>query len=254
MQCDTPPLKRNSFLPDSICKNPGNATPFSEIPDGQILAIYTPEFGINRCRKIATRSRSRPTGKYPSWKMNRMVQWESQHELNAYRLLDAETTVHTFYEQPFKIIYTVNGEQLLHYPDVLVMTDTGSEVWEIKPKLHAEKSDVLKRTALLTAFLPYYGYQYRMIYAEELTTTARLENAIKLLRYGRNDVSLLDRERLRYIVTKTPDFTWGAVLEGILGTHGRDYVCRLILEGVITFDFKEHLERDTPLAHVAVFK
>lgn len=54
-----------------------------------ILEIAFPPEGTVRARRIVSRSRARPTGKYPSWKMGRMIQWESTNELNAYRLLDA---------------------------------------------------------------------------------------------------------------------------------------------------------------------
>jgi hypothetical protein len=56
-----------------------------------------------RSRRVVTRSRFRPTGKYPSWKMERMLQWESINELNAFRLLDCDPGVTVFSEQPCEI-------------------------------------------------------------------------------------------------------------------------------------------------------
>ncbi len=50
-------------------------------------------------RRIVMRSRARATGKYPSWKAGRMVQWESINELNAFRILDAMPEVSTFTER-----------------------------------------------------------------------------------------------------------------------------------------------------------
>src|SRR5215813_8651303 len=44
-------------------------------------------------RNVVTRSRVRPTGKYPSWKMERMLEWESRNELHAFRLLDCDPSV-----------------------------------------------------------------------------------------------------------------------------------------------------------------
>ncbi|TAK68026.1 MAG: hypothetical protein EPO19_09230 [Betaproteobacteria bacterium] len=41
------------------------------------VVIVFPEASERRSRRVVSRSRSRPTGKYPSWKMARMVQWES---------------------------------------------------------------------------------------------------------------------------------------------------------------------------------
>ena len=60
-----------------------------EHSDSPIISIELPNEGNLRSRTVVSRSRARPTGKYPSWKMGRMIQWESCNELNACRLLDA---------------------------------------------------------------------------------------------------------------------------------------------------------------------
>src|SRR5579859_7695488 len=46
-----------------------------------ILAVQPPPDGKIRARKVVSRSRARGTGKFPSWKMGRMIQWESTYEL-----------------------------------------------------------------------------------------------------------------------------------------------------------------------------
>ena len=84
------------------------------------LEIISPDLNQMRARRVVSRSRSRPTGKYPSWKMGRMVEWESHNELNAFRLLDADPDASAFHEQPLSIRYTLCGEVRLHVPDVLV--------------------------------------------------------------------------------------------------------------------------------------
>ena len=86
----------------------------------RIVEIEFPKDGRVRSRTVVSRSRARPTGKYPSFKMGRMIQWESNNELNAYRLLDATPEVLAYHEQPLTIRFTLNGEPHIHYPDVLV--------------------------------------------------------------------------------------------------------------------------------------
>jgi hypothetical protein len=49
-----------------------------------IINIVRPKPGQLRARKVVSRARVRPTGKYPSWKIRRMVQWESENELNPF--------------------------------------------------------------------------------------------------------------------------------------------------------------------------
>jgi len=44
------------------------------------IEIKFPVDGKIRSRKVVSRSNARNSGKYPSWKMQRMMQWESPHE------------------------------------------------------------------------------------------------------------------------------------------------------------------------------
>ncbi len=99
-----------------------------------------------RSRRVVTRSRFRPTGKYPSWKMERMLQWESINELNAFRLLDCDPRVTVFTEQPCEIVYFDGTETKRHYPDIYVEIDSHQELWEVKAECEASQSEVSTRT------------------------------------------------------------------------------------------------------------
>lgn len=81
-----------------------------------ISNIVFPKPGQLRSRKVVSRSRARPTGKYPSWKMRRMVQWESENELNAFRLLDCDPDVTRFHEQPCEVMYVLGGQRTSYGP------------------------------------------------------------------------------------------------------------------------------------------
>lgn len=210
----------------------------------QLVTIEFPE--AIRSRKVVTRSRARPTGKFPSWKMGRMLQWESVAELNAMRLLDAAPSVRSFAEQPAVVRYTLNGESRIHYPDLLVVRDNDlKELWEVKSAKDAAREEVVARTTLLQAALPTYGYEYRMVYAEELRRQPRLSNALEILKWGQGPITALERERVRAILTQLPVVTWGAALSGALGRSGRHSLCRLVLEGMLAFDLNKRLCLDT---------
>ena len=209
--------------------------------------LITIEFpGAIRSRRVVTRSRARPTGKFPSWKMDRMLQWESVAELNAMRLLDAAPSVRSFAEQPVVIRYSLDGERRIHYPDLLVKRDDGlKEFWEVKSAKDAAREEVVARTTLLQAALPTYGYEYRMVYAEELRRQPRLSNAIEILKWGRSPVTAVEREQIRALLTRLPAVTWGAAVSGALGRSGRHSLCRLVLEGMLAFDINVKLSRET---------
>src|SRR5882757_3729479 len=103
----------------------------------EIKSILFPAPGQMRSRKVVSRSNARSTGKYPSWKMGRMMHWESANELNAFRLLDCDPNVTSYCEQPCQIRYTLNGVERVHYPDILVTTTAGKQFWEVKLRSNA---------------------------------------------------------------------------------------------------------------------
>lgn len=222
--------------------------PAASAPKGRIISIQHLQPGQDRARRVVSRSNHRPTGKYPSWKMERHVQWESPNELNAYRLLDADPSVMRFQEQPLEIIYELDGVMHHHFPDTLVETQSGKALWEIKPRQWAMTPKNTMRAALMTSELPKYGYEYRLVIAEELRRQPRLNTVLTLLQWGRQDIPLVDRERLRLHFVNTPSVTWDAVLNGELGPDGRRYVSRLLLEGALSYDM------DQPLTHESVLK
>ena len=214
-----------------------------------VLEIISPEGGKIRSRTVVSRSRARGTGKYPSWKMGRMVQWESPNELNALRLLDADPEVKAFREQPLAIRFTVDGETHLHYPDLLVEWRNGCrELWEIKPATEAARPQIFFRTQILDSALPRAGYTYRMVVAETLKREPRLSNALTLLKHGRKPISDADRERARRLLLAAPAIRWASVMNGDLGLRGRAIVCRLALEGVLSFDREQELIATTLFA------
>lgn len=210
----------------------------------RVIALAFPKNGRLRARKVVSRSKARGTGKYPSWKMQRMLQWESPHELNAFRLLDADPTVIAFREQPVTVTYLQDGEERRHYPDIEVVYRAHKQLWEVKPERYAEDPDVIRRTRLMEEALPQHGYCYRVIVAETLSAGCQLGNAIALLRYGRADASQLERERARRTFEKRNIF-WGEINTGLLGQKGKALVCRLVLEGVLSIDMDKPIASDS---------
>src|SRR5580692_8771394 len=119
-----------------------------------IKSIVFPESGEARARKVVSRSNARATGKYPSWKMQRSMQWESVNELHAFRLLDCDPGVIRFKEQPCRIEYVGVDGLHRHFPDILVETRVCKELWEVKPLAQAMRPEVSLRTELLLRELP----------------------------------------------------------------------------------------------------
>ncbi|MBU3695431.1 TnsA endonuclease N-terminal domain-containing protein [Dechloromonas sp.] len=206
-----------------------------------ILEIAFPQTGKVRSRQIVSRSRARPTGKFPSWKMGRMIEWESINELNAYRLLDANPAALAYHEQPLTITYRLNGEVHRHYPDTMVQWGDSRELWEIKEATDASRPEVAERTRLMEDALPQLGFAYRIVLAEDLAKEPRLSNVLMLLKFGRAPIPALAREQIRQTFLLMPEVTWGSVLAGGLGKYGINHICRLILEGTLRLNIEAPL-------------
>jgi hypothetical protein len=202
----------------------------------EITEIIFPSAGQLRSRSVVTRSRARGTGKYPSLKMGRMLQWESRNELNAFRLLDCCPTVTRFMEQPCQICYTQSGQSKSHYPAILVEISGRKELWEVKPEAKGHQPEVALRTALLTQALPKWGYEYRLVIDSDLAKQPRLSNAQILLRFGRTEVSGYEYESLRLIHKRQGVLIWSEACTGAYGTKGREILCSLALREILTVD------------------
>lgn len=215
---------------------------------GAVIDIDFPEHVSQRSRKVVTRGRARTTGKYPSWKSGRMIQWESQHELRALLWLEATPDVRALREQPCVIRYVLDGTEHLHYPDLLVERADRKELWEIKAARALVDPAVRRRAELLARELPSRGFQYRLVSSDDLPDKTVLANIRLLLRWGRAPVPVERREFLRQAWKTAGTIRWDALRNAALGPNAYRHVCRLVLEGQITVALDHPITGNTPLA------
>jgi hypothetical protein len=211
----------------------------------RIRSILFPEPGQMRSRKVVSRSNARSAGKYPSWKMGRMMHWESLNELNAFRLLDCDPNVTSYSEQPCRVAYVMDGVERIHYPDILVTTTGGKQLWEVKPRSNASEPEVLARAAFLSRVIPGWGYEYRTVLAEDLASQPRLSNANLLLSLGKRAVSDCEWEDVRRTIAEQGTLVWAEACAGNYGARGRDILCSLVLRGVLTIDMNAPISLST---------
>lgn len=237
-------IKKMNYQEIAVDKIDGVAStgePLLRKPDISILFALEGK----RARKVVSRSNAKATGKYPSWKAGRMVHYESIHELNAFRLLDACHEVKSFREQPCRIDYVLNGEKHSHFPDILVELACGSELLEVKTEFDAAKPEVAKRTEFMMKALPHLGFNYRLVTAEKLAQNPRQDNVRHFIKFGFKPVSLVRREHVRQLFKDAGEIRWGALTFGNDGRELRDAVCRLVLEGFLRFDFNQPMSPDS---------
>jgi hypothetical protein len=165
-----------------------------------------------------------------------MIHWESNNELNAFRLLDCKFDIRSFNEQPCKIVYVMDGVQRVHYPDILVVTKEGKELWEVKHDPQSSSSEIRLRTEFMCQALPGWGYTYRLVYGNDLAQQPRLSNADRLLRLGRRSVTEYEREFIRLTLKQHGALQWSEACAGAYGERGREVLCRLVLDGTLFMD------------------
>lgn len=215
------------------------------VPDG-IVRIEGPKEGVLRIRDVVKRSNTRVTLKYPSVKMGRVMQAESQGEYAAFRLLDTDRTTSRFFEQPKVIYFYLDGVLHMHIPDIEVEA-RGQHLkhfWEIKPLREASDPFVVARTALLTRALPPYGYSYHLHISEELKKHRFLKSADTLIKFGYQPIDARSRELVRRIIAERGFITWSCAKEQF-DRSLRAILCHLVLAGFLDFDRTEALTADT---------
>lgn len=211
--------------------------------DSIILATET----TLRMRKVVLRSNAKVTGKYPAFKGNRMVHWESGLELDAMMRHDANPLILSFSEQPAIIYFTLNGIPHKHYPDLLLKTNNGLIFQEIKTDKKAQQEDIFQRTQFLKEHLPIYGYNYEVVTESYIREEPNLSNAKYLLRHGRIPTTELQQDNIRRYLYKNSFILWGDLSNGIFGSHGKNQTCYLVLLGYLEFNQDEVLSNKTKI-------
>ncbi len=200
-----------------------------EIP--KLLSLEFPPDGQLRVRKVVTRSRERQTYKYPSWKMDRMIECESLNELAAARIYDCDPRVVSFHEQAVVIHYLMDGEKRTHVPDFVVRRNSRIDIDEIKDGPGADDPEVQARTDLLTPLVAHLGLNYRVRAVDQERLAPIQKFCRSVLKFGRSEPTILERESARRLFARRKSITWGQITNGCLGKRSRFVAARLLLEG-----------------------
>ena len=214
--------------------------------DEVILDILLPDRDGKRMRKVVSRSRARMTGKVPSRKLGRMVQWESRIERMAIFVAETDPTIKRYQEQPCEIRYRcVDGAVRRHFPDFLIERATASEIWEVKSDREAESEEVTARTQLLTAPLAHRGFHYRLVPESDLARIAK--TCETLARYAAEEAPIEVVDILRQSWSDDKPRSW-VVAEALLSEdHARGFIARLVLDGVLSVALDQPIESETEL-------
>lgn len=195
-----------------------------------------------RVRKVVTRSGKRYRGKYPSRKLERMVQWESFLERDALLLLEYHPNVISYQEQPsIETYYDEDGLPRQYIPDLAAnLTDGRIIVFEVKPEAELSKKKTQKKYAAIAQRFQEQERTFRILTESDIrreplhTNLRRIDDVTRGHKPPADDVFLQGG----------PIWTLEDVTRQLGGIHE---VLLRVRYGRLTFNFEEQLTSNSNL-------
>lgn len=197
-----------------------------------------------RAREPITRSRGIVRGQFPSFKMNRMVAWESQLERRACYLFEFSKGVKSFREQPITFRVPFSDKVKRYTPDFELILNTGEIVYvEIKPENKLQDLEKLSFYNSVSIQLNREGYQFIVITDKELINPIRERNLIILRAYQQQSLSQYEIEQTINWFKQRAKPIYLKELMTFLGSIHKPYT--FIAQGLISTDLNNPFSEDT---------
>lgn len=147
-------------------------------------------------RKVSNRSKKNTIGHFPSFKMKRMIAFESLIERDGIYTFDFELDVLAFEEQPFSIEYEYEGKKRHYTPDFLLKKPGCSVIVECKPTAFVDSTENRRKFDMARQWCDDHGYHFQVLTDTELRSGFRIENIKLLTRFARQHVEPEMRSRI----------------------------------------------------------
>jgi hypothetical protein len=137
-----------------------------------------------KSRKVVTRSGRGFRGYFPSWKMRRVVEFESILERDAILLFEFSPGVVSYQEQPELIEYEFDGEIHRYYPDFEVVLTSGEIIhFEVKPSEKLKSHELIKKLSAIKHHYDKMGRDFRILSSDQIQMPQRKWNLMFLTKY-----------------------------------------------------------------------
>lgn len=199
-------------------------------------------------RKISNTGTRNLIGKFPSLKMGRVVWYESPLERDYMYLLEIDSDVISYREQPGRIYYTLGGKRHHYTPDLLVERRHEKQFVEVKLKKMAEKEEYRHLFRIAEETCCREGYEFRVATDETIRRQPRL-NSVKLLyKYARTQLFPQHQIGCHEFFSVRQEAPLGEVTR-FFASRGIDQqvVYALIFHGVLSVDLMRPLTPDALL-------
>lgn len=141
-----------------------NVAPIGARHQASLRSIYRPESIYQRSREPVNRSGMTVRGRFPSLKMRRMIDWESQLERRACYRFEFSPGIKIFEEQPIPARFQIRSSVVKYTPDFRLVSHDGQEwIAEIKPYDHLQREDVYERLLFASRFYKSIGINYIVV-------------------------------------------------------------------------------------------
>ena len=188
-----------------------------------------------KSRKVVTRSGRGYRGYFPSWKMQRVVEWESILERDAILLFEFSRGVVSYQEQPELIEYEFEGEIHRYYPDFEVILTNGQIIhFEVKPSEKLKSHELIKKMSAIKHHYDRMGRDFRILSSDQIQKYPRNSNLMYLtkIQFQHGNYSSVKSKAMKAI-----NADLNPTIKSLSEIYGLVNVLLLISRGLIIFDF-----------------
>lgn len=198
-------------------------------------------------RRVITRSGRGIRGRFPSRKMNRMIEWESLIEADAIRLFEFNVGVGAFYAQPSQeIYYDESGATHKFVPDFKVTWKQGdSFLAEVKSDADAAYPPTRRLLGFKAMALQTQGKNYRVLTPTQIRQQPRFDNLKLLERHSRHPLETDEAQLLKGIAY---DQTF-RICDLALSLGGESVVFRALACGALRTNLLASLNQESYVWH-----
>jgi len=200
-------------------------------------------------RKVAGRGHS-ATGKFPSLKLGRMVQFESLLELDFIHLLEYDPTVTRYEEQPLTIEYQYGKKTLRYTPDFHVVHSETHTLVECKPDKFVDTDENRRKFSAAEAWCAERDWRFQVATAATIRGGNRLQNIKFLYQFARREVTPSIRARLYAELLVASQLSLSVLAAAIDPSHPADGLIalyHLAYRGELALSLDAPLTPDTPV-------
>lgn len=212
---------------------------------------------LKKQRKISTSNLSL-TGAISSLKQNRLIEFESSLERDYIHILEFNSNVLKYYEQPIKIEYFYKNQKRIYIPDFWVEYKNGTkEVIEIKYSEEINKKDaqLVFKLGEAKKFCSKNSLTFKVLTEKEVRTPV-LKNA-KFLSYYKTKNNVVKGIHINLIFSKLREYKFVLIDEFINSLSKDKYtqaeylftVWYLLSVGLIDFDQNKELSMTSVIHH-----